>query len=68
MNKSSSSPQTPIELQPYLSPLAVWALSLGMAEYDRKADRAFHEVFKRADDLMYERKKQLKKMGATIRD
>ena len=42
--------------------------SLGLAEYDPKTDRAFHEVFKRADGLMYERKMQLKSMGAATRD
>ena len=42
--------------------------SLGMAEYDAAADASFHEVFKRADDLMYERKIQLKAMGAKTRD
>ena len=42
--------------------------SLGLAVYDPGRDRSFHEVFKRADDLMYERKMQLKSMGAEIRD
>ncbi len=42
--------------------------SLGMAEYDRKTDESFHEVFKRADGLMYKRKQQLKSMGAVTRD
>ena len=42
--------------------------SLGLAEYDAAVDQSFHEVFKRADDLMYERKKQLKSMGAVTRD
>jgi len=42
--------------------------SLGMAEYDAGADHSFHEVFKRADGLMYERKMQLKSMGAVTRD
>ena len=42
--------------------------SLGLAEYDPAADASFHEVFKRADGLMYERKMQLKSMGAVTRD
>lgn len=42
--------------------------SLGMAEYTAGVDQSFHEVFKRADDLMYERKIQLKSMGAITRD
>ena len=42
--------------------------SLGMAEYEPKKDESFHEVFKRADGLMYERKLQLKAMGAVTRD
>ena len=42
--------------------------SLGLAVYDPGKDQSFHEVFKRADDLMYERKMQLKSMGAVTRD
>ena len=42
--------------------------SLGMAEFTPGTDRSFHEVFKRADGLMYERKMQLKSMGAATRD
>ena len=42
--------------------------SLGMAEYDSGTDHSFHEIFKRADGLMYERKMQLKSMGAVTRD
>ena len=42
--------------------------SLGMTEYERENDMTFHEVFKRADGLMYERKMQLKSMGAVTRD
>ena len=42
--------------------------SLGMAEYEPGNDASFHEVFKRADGLMYERKQQLKSMGAATRD
>ena len=43
-------------------------ISLGIAEYDPVTDQSFHEVFKRADGLMYERKMQLKSMGAVTRD
>jgi len=42
--------------------------SLGMAIYDSEKDKSFHEVFKRADSMMYERKVQLKSMGAVTRD
>lgn len=35
-------------------------ISLGQTEYDPKTDRSFHDIFERADSLMYERKKQLK--------
>lgn len=42
--------------------------SLGLAEYVPETDASFHEVFKRADGLMYERKTQLKSMGAVTRD
>ena len=41
--------------------------SLGMAVYEKETDHSFHEVFKRADELMYQRKMQLKDMGAVIR-
>ena len=42
--------------------------SIGMAEYEPDSGETFHEVFKRADSRMYERKMQLKGMGADIRD
>ena len=42
--------------------------SLGLSDYDAETDASFHEVFKRADGLMYERKMQLKSMGAATRD
>ena len=42
--------------------------SLGMADYDPGKDQSFHEVFQRADGRMYERKAQLKGMGAVTRD
>lgn len=38
-------------------------ISLGMTDFNPETDTSFHEVFKRADSLMYERKIQLKKMG-----
>ena len=43
-------------------------ISLGLAEYESGVDASFHEVFQRADSLMYERKMQLKSMGAVTRD
>ena len=43
-------------------------ISLGMAEFNPESDTSFNEVFKRADTLMYERKMQLKSMGAVTRD
>lgn len=42
--------------------------SLGMTEYMSETDHSFQEVFKRVDGLMYERKMELKKMGAVTRD
>lgn len=42
--------------------------SLGFTDFDPETDNSFHEVFKRADGLMYERKMQLKSMGAVTRD
>ena len=42
--------------------------SLGLAEFDPKTDNTFHAVFAKADALMYERKQELKKMGAITRD
>ena len=43
-------------------------ISLGMEIYDPKTHESFHEVFKAADGLMYDRKMQLKGMGAVTRD
>lgn len=43
-------------------------ISLGLAEFDAQVDKSFHEVFMRADGLMYDRKMQLKGMGAVTRD
>lgn len=42
--------------------------SLGLAEFIPDSDKSFHQVFARADELMYERKTQLKGMGAVTRD
>lgn len=42
--------------------------SLGMAEFDPETDNTFHAVFTRADARMYERKQELKAMGARTRD
>jgi len=43
-------------------------MSLGLADFDPEKDKSFHEVFMRADGNMYERKAQLKSMGAVTRD
>ncbi len=43
-------------------------ISMGMTDFEQDTDKSFHEVFSRADQLMYERKKQLKSMGVVIRD
>jgi len=43
-------------------------ISLGLADFDTAKDASFHEVFQRADNIMYERKMELKGMGATTRD
>lgn len=43
-------------------------ISLGTAEFDKNTDASFHAVFERADGKMYERKIQLKKKGASVRD
>ena len=42
-------------------------LSAGMAEYRSGTDRKFHSVFERADEQMYQRKKQMKSMGVSGR-
>ena len=42
--------------------------SLGLAEFDPMTDNTFHAVFTKADARMYERKQELKKMGAITRD
>ncbi len=33
-----------------------------------KEDQVFHDVFERADQMMYKRKQELKQMGAPTRD
>ena len=43
-------------------------ISGGLSEYDPEADGSFHDVFERADALMYEEKKLLKGMGAISRE
>ena len=42
--------------------------SLGMSEFIPEKDSRFHSVFVRADEMMYQRKKELKAMGAVSRD
>ena len=42
--------------------------SLGVADFDPESDNTFHAVFSRADGRMYERKQELKRMGAVTRD
>ena len=43
-------------------------VSGGLSEFDPDADTCFHDVFERADALMYEEKKLLKSMGAISRE
>lgn len=43
-------------------------VSAGISVFDPTRDTSFHDVFERADALMYQRKMQLKSMGATTRD
>ena len=43
-------------------------ISGGLSEYEPGADSSFHDVFERADTLMYEEKKLLKSMGAVSRE
>ena len=42
-------------------------IACGMADFDADRDVTMHDTFMRADALMYERKKQLKSMGAVTR-
>ena len=43
-------------------------VSVGLSDYDPENDTKLHDVFERADSLMYEEKKLLKSMGAVTRD
>ena len=43
-------------------------ISGGLSDYDPAGDANFHDVFERADALMYEEKKLLKGMGAITRE
>ena len=43
-------------------------VSGGLAEYRPGDDASFHDVFERADVLMYEEKKLLKSMGSISRE
>ena len=43
-------------------------ISGGLSDYDPEKDASFHDVFERADALMYEEKQLLKGMGAVTRD
>ena len=43
-------------------------ISGGLSEYKAGEDASFHDVFERADGLMYEEKKLLKGMGAVTRE
>ncbi|MBQ3281820.1 MAG: amino acid permease [Eubacterium sp.] len=43
-------------------------VSAGLADFDPENDHGFHAVFERADKLMYERKMELKSMGAITRE
>ena len=43
-------------------------VSGGLSDYEPGADTSFHDVFERADGLMYEEKKLLKGMGAISRE
>ena len=42
-------------------------VSAGISDYDPEADKTVHAVFERADAQMYQRKKELKSMGARTR-
>ena len=43
-------------------------ISGGLSDYQAGVDTSFHDVFERADELMYEEKKLLKGMGAISRE
>ncbi|MBQ9262922.1 MAG: diguanylate cyclase [Clostridia bacterium] len=42
-------------------------ISTGIADYQPGSDHSFHPLFERADQLMYQRKQELKAMGAKTR-
>ena len=42
-------------------------IAAALSDYTADTDKDFHAVFERADGLMYERKKQLKQLGAVTR-
>ena len=43
-------------------------VSCGVSLYRPEEDHNFHDVFERADNLMYRRKQELKSMGAITRE
>lgn len=43
-------------------------VSGGISEFDPKEDKSYHEVFERADGLMYDEKQLLKGLGAATRE
>ena len=43
-------------------------ISAGISDFIADKDKTMHDVFERADSLMYDRKKKLKSMGAKTRD
>lgn len=42
-------------------------IAAGLADFRREQDRSLHDVFERADRLMYQDKQQLKERGARTR-
>lgn len=43
-------------------------VSAGLSDFHQGLDQSFHAVFERADSLMYQRKQELKALGAVTRD
>lgn len=43
-------------------------ISAGLSDYEPGHDNSFHTVFERADQLMYTRKQELRRMGAVTRE
>lgn len=70
MKDQTSASDDTEHLRPYLSPPAVWALSVGSAIGwgSLVVTSSLHDVFERADARMYEEKKLLKNMGALSRE